>query len=116
MSDVVERAKAALEGVSRGPWKLGNRTYPDVVHSPNGCLWNPDRGEINHQADGEFVAAARSLVPELVAEVERLRDLRPQLEAFARDCDIHGDMTPGAVRVLNVIAAAISQPTKGEQP
>lgn len=75
MSDVVERAKAALEGVSRAPWKMGNRTHPDVVHTPNGCLWHPILGEINHRADGEFIAQARTLVPELVAELERARDL-----------------------------------------
>lgn len=72
-TDVVARAREALEGVTKGPWKLGNRAYPDVVHTPHGCLWNPSRGEINNPQDGEFIAAARSLVPELVAEVERLR-------------------------------------------
>ena len=75
MTDIVERAKAALEGVTKGPWKLGNRRYPDVVHSRSGCLWNPSRGEVNNPADGEFIAASRDLVPELVAEVERLRAL-----------------------------------------
>lgn len=71
-ADVVARAREALENVTRGPWKLGNRGYPDVVHTPNGCLWHPTRGDINNQRDGEFVAASRSLIPELIAEVERL--------------------------------------------
>ena len=91
MSDVVERAKAALEGVSRAPWKMGNRTHPDVVHTPNGCLWHPILGEINHRADGEFIAQARTLVPELVTEVERLRgqvrQMRRQTELFMEDGD-----------------------------
>lgn len=71
-TDVVERAEIALMGVSRGPWKMGNRAHPDVVHNPNGCLWHPDRGEINNINDGLFIAAARTLVPEMVDEIKRL--------------------------------------------
>lgn len=81
MSDVVERAKAALEGVSRGPWKMGSRSHPDVVMTPNGCLWNPGRGEVNNPADGEFVAAARTLVPELIVKVEKAIPLRIETAA-----------------------------------
>lgn len=73
MSDVVERAKAALEGVTRGPWRVGKRKWIGVVLTPHGCVWNPNRGEVNNPPDGEFIAQARTLVPELVAEVERLR-------------------------------------------
>jgi hypothetical protein len=71
--DVVSRAKAALEEVTRGPWKMGDRQQSDVVVSPRGYLWHPRRGEINHRRDGEFIAASRQLVPELIAEIERLR-------------------------------------------
>lgn len=73
MSDIVERTRAAMEGTSPGPWKMGDRRHPDVVIAKNGCLWHPRLGVINHRADGEFIAAARTLVPELVAEIERLR-------------------------------------------
>lgn len=83
MDDVVDRAKTALEGISEGPWKMGNRNYRDVVMTPSGCLWHPALGCINHKPDGGFVAAARELVPELVAEVERLRQLVPP--AFAHN-------------------------------
>lgn len=71
-TDLVHRAETLMMGVTRGPWKLGNRKRPDVVHTPHGCLWHPDLGEINNVNDGIFVAAARDLVPELVAEVKRL--------------------------------------------
>lgn len=70
MSDIIERAEEALVGVTRGPWKMGNRRYPEVVHTPHGCLWDPERGEINGCEDGAFVAAARTLVPELVAALK----------------------------------------------
>lgn len=80
MSDPVARAKALLEGVTEGPWEvdnddpgvwspecivIGNYTAADDFNSP---MW-----EDATRADREFIAAARSLVPELVAEVERLR-------------------------------------------
>jgi hypothetical protein len=59
---VVERAKAALEGVTEGPWRLigGNEWL-----APIGISVAPDDGGVC-LADAEFVAAARSLVPELV--------------------------------------------------
>jgi len=74
MSDVVQQAKAALEGVTEGPW--------DVVSGAWGNVWHfPDEGTPTvvvrlggmSEPDAEFIAAARSLVPDLVAEVEKLR-------------------------------------------
>ncbi|WP_185292747.1 hypothetical protein [Mycolicibacterium litorale] len=67
--DIVERAKAVLEGVTEGPWELiGGGEYVTGVSI---CV-APDDGGVTGP-DAEFIAAARTLVPELVAEVERLR-------------------------------------------
>jgi hypothetical protein len=67
--DVVERAKAALENVTEGEWVqvgLGNiHRLPVGQHPPVAKTWR--------QSDGDFVAEARSLVPELVVEIEKLR-------------------------------------------
>ncbi|WP_207760621.1 hypothetical protein [Mycolicibacterium sphagni] len=78
--DVAARARVALEGVTEGPWTVdetdpgvwspdeivfGNYTARDDFDSPS---W-----EDGKPADLAFIAAARSLVPELVDEVERLR-------------------------------------------
>lgn len=93
--DIVARARAALEGVTRGPWKLGNRHYPDVVHTPRGCLWHPDLGRINDPTDGEFIAAARTLVPELLAEVERLRGALGEAWDDGNGCGLDGWIGPG---------------------
>jgi len=94
--DVVERARAVLEGVTPTPWVLsqpdGNWISPHVCNTYG-----------HNRADAEFIAAARSLVPELVAEVERVRQLKPRLEAFGRDFVTHGDMTPAAKRILDQI-------------
>lgn len=81
MSDVVERAKAALEGVSDGPWRWEPskyiRTGYVITAANRTAVHATEWGELaanekfNHQ-DASFAAAARTLVPELVAEVERL--------------------------------------------
>lgn len=87
---MVARAKAALEGVTEGPWIWDGDSFDDV--HPNVCPHdNPYTDHGPHidgvldsegydgswahisTADAEFIAAARDLVPELVAEVERLR-------------------------------------------
>jgi hypothetical protein len=98
-SDIVDRAKAALKGVTAGPWETHVWPMPghtieewytrEIVH-PNGafhplnvlkarharhadeqCCWPPT------EADAEFIAAARTLIPELIEEIERLRKGRP---------------------------------------
>jgi len=89
MSDVRERAKAALEGVTQGPWD--SVTDDDVVEAA--CVISLSEAERRDgfgycvggdllNEDAMFIAAARTLVPELVAEneqleaeIERLRDL-----------------------------------------
>lgn len=74
MSDVVERARAALEGVTEGPWgNYGNAPF-EVFQEPEvGQEYIAPR--VYALADAQFISRARSLVPELVAELERARDL-----------------------------------------
>ncbi|AKY02893.1 hypothetical protein PHATNISS_83 [Mycobacterium phage Phatniss] len=92
MSDIVERAKAALEGVAYGPWEFD---YSDegmqAVGGPVIWLGDGDLGfrvEAHYQDDrnAEFIAQARSLVPELIAEVElksaQLAEWRAQYDAI----------------------------------
>jgi hypothetical protein len=65
MSDIVDRAKAALEGVTPQPWDVRDGfIYPLAIRCGLGGI---------RPRDAEFIAAARTLVPELVAEVEKLR-------------------------------------------
>ncbi len=68
MSELVDRAKASLEGVTPGQWQVvgyGN-IQPETVGE------HPPIGKIYGKGNQQFVAAARQLVPELIAEVERL--------------------------------------------
>lgn len=80
MSDVVQRAKAALEGVTEGPWRWG------IVDDDDEYLIDPNGYQVPTyiKENTVFIAAARSLVPELVAEVERLREGLSRIERFAR--------------------------------
>ncbi|AGS82368.1 hypothetical protein SEA_EJIMIX_72 [Mycobacterium phage Ejimix] len=83
MSDVVERAKGALEGVTEGPWTFqhwgGQNQNGDYAESIlfDGAGESMTYGLPDH--DGEFIAASRTLIPELVAEVERTRERERKL-------------------------------------
>lgn len=85
-TDLVARAKATLEGVARGPWRwtayhdrladerdrlLDASDDPVIETGIDGC--GGDAWSIVAPPDAAFIAASRELVPELVAEVERLR-------------------------------------------
>lgn len=92
MSDVVERAKAALEGTTEGPWiaeyssEEGNCVIPHDAESTREAVATT---HLYHQrADAEFIAQARTLVPELVAEVEELRLL---VAAAATELALRGE-------------------------
>ncbi|QRY62724.1 hypothetical protein JVX90_00155 [Gordonia sp. PDNC005] len=66
--DVVSRARAALDGITPGPWEvIGGGEY---VSGPGICV-APDDGGVS-DGDGAFIAAAPDLVRDLVAKVERL--------------------------------------------
>jgi hypothetical protein len=89
--DVCDRARQALEGVTPGPWEASynpmDTSYPadyyTVITEREGdhiAEVDDEKRAEEHEGphgkfgrDAHFIAAARTLVPELVAEVERLR-------------------------------------------
>ncbi|MFV8173772.1 hypothetical protein [Mycolicibacterium peregrinum] len=76
MTDIVERAKTALDGTTDGPWDVVPGAWGNVWHvsdDPGSPPLIVRMGGMK-QPDAEFIAEARTLVPELVAEVESLRD------------------------------------------
>lgn len=93
MSELVDRAKASLEGVTPGPWKWSDYRVPDLMGragDPESYEYDTEVLEAEHggecgcrssctlelnvkKEDREFIATARQLVPELIAEVERLQ-------------------------------------------
>jgi hypothetical protein len=75
MSDIVARAEKALVGVTDGPWVLsepdGNWIWPHVCNT-----------YASSPADSAFIAAARTLVPELVAELKTARAEAERLQTW----------------------------------
>ncbi len=72
MSELLDRAKASLEGVTEGPWQVVG--YGNIHTETVGEY--PPIGKIYGGSNQQFIAAARQLVPELIAEVERLEKLQ----------------------------------------
>lgn len=88
--DILTRAEKACEGVTEGPWEVdpGNdfSAYHDVG-GPGG-LWVAQTKHAAH--DAAFIAAARTLMPELIAalaaeraETTRLRAAVERVRAVA---------------------------------
>lgn len=89
MSDVVAQAKAALKGVTPGPWGrhdfgyAGEQEPSSIIIHAGKFDWQAIRDgdfiastaawDAQEDRDAEFIAQARTLVPALVAEIERLR-------------------------------------------
>lgn len=89
MPDAIERAEKALEGVTEGPWVANENTHPDdpqweieshahAFDDPVGIVFE---GVEQGRADAEFIAASRSLLPELVAELKAARAENERLSA-----------------------------------
>lgn len=94
MADIIARAEAALEGVSQAPWEATDYEEDNerccLVLAPAGSFVHgiastgfgfPWISEDQAIADANFIAAARTLIPELVAE---LKATRAQLERVTR--------------------------------
>lgn len=74
MSELVDRAKASLEGVDPyTPWDV--EPFGDEGFGPYFGVYAADslHAECRNEATAKFIAASRQLVPELIAEVERLQ-------------------------------------------
>lgn len=126
--DVVARAKAALVGVTDGPWlwtspRYGVPTLEGRAGDPELYRYDTEVLEVDHHgecgcrsaceleltvsdADKAFIAAARDLVPELVAEVERLRaivDGRVVLDREYTDEELRNSPYVGVVQDAVVV-------------
>lgn len=78
MSELIDRAKASLEGVTPGPWQVvgyGN-IHPETVGE------YPPVGKIYGEGNQQFVAAARQLIPELIEAVEFLEQAADHWKAL----------------------------------
>ena len=66
MTDLIERMKASLVGVTDGPWDVGQGIAVQDEHSNTIAL-------VRAREDRAFIAAARTLLPEAIEEIEELR-------------------------------------------
>jgi hypothetical protein len=89
MSNLVKRANAALEGVTKGPWETSE--FRVLAIFSNGQFWeianaapcsfasDVDGAMItakgNRKANARFIAEARQLVPEMAARISELEAL-----------------------------------------
>lgn len=108
MTDIINRAKAALEGIAEGSWRYRPQKYDDwgVVRGGKmegdpswlGYICQAKDQRVTEEQENEarrngtdpweanacFIADAPDLIRDLVAEVERLRGV---LELFANDAN-----------------------------
>lgn len=70
-----DRARKALKGITPGPWEANVDGAGDYfITRPDGqAIVDINGGDDASEPDAKFVAAARSLVPDLLVENERLR-------------------------------------------
>lgn len=78
MTDNVNAAKALLDGVTPGPWtwesESGDWASETLEGTDSVLWWDFDLGfRFGSPADARFIAEARSLIPEMLAEIVSLR-------------------------------------------
>lgn len=84
----IDQIRARRDRAGRGPWKYPHRGFPGVVTSPHGCLWNPNTGRINDEADAEFIAHSRVDIDFLLSEYDRQDAvLSKVMELYEKFCD-----------------------------
>lgn len=83
----LEEIRARCDKATPGPWKLweGNVIDPDI-------LWADDYGGLHlSDADAEFIVHARTDIPTLLAEIDRLK---AALEAETVTAKVHTEIEP----------------------
>lgn len=78
----IEEIQARLKAAESGPWKYPNPKWPGIVTSRHGCLWDPSTGQINDDADAEFIAHAPEDIAYLLSELNKAC-ATPDIEAAA---------------------------------
>ena len=88
----IREIEGAANAASEGPWKVDRVPFegphkprePADVQGPCGLIVTCESGYDNQAANCRFIASARTDVPELVAEVKRLKQILAAKE-FASD-------------------------------
>jgi len=118
----LDAIRARAEAATDGPWeRYGDGShevycaanFEDTAYEPPDVTYGSDR-----PADAEFIAHARTDVPALIAEVERLRKEREGLVAVVSQLKMRGIEADGdAIKLRNTLdhirEALVSYPTCG---
>lgn len=82
--------KAREQAATPGPWEYTDNGFDGYISSKNGDFLiggEPCEGRIEHDANTEFICHARTDIPALIAEVERLEDENEKMKPFYRVSD-----------------------------
>ena len=73
--DDIAELERLCDAATEGPWITGNPKSLEfsIVHNRSGRAWELAR-RISRETDAAFIAAARTALPRLLAEVKQLRD------------------------------------------
>jgi hypothetical protein len=76
----LEELKRICEAATDGPWRYEKKEHwPDCAKRPDYIdgVWlaHDDFLEVHDEGEAKFIAEARTAIPELLAEVERLQSL-----------------------------------------
>ena len=83
----LKEIEALVDAVTAGPWHSSTNRKNAIIDTADGwaicelfsCLPDDDNGEKH----GDFIAASRTVIPELIAEVRRLREGVAKIEGMA---------------------------------
>jgi hypothetical protein len=108
----LDAIKARLEGVTEGPWEIGKWGNRDQSKDWDHYVDGPEMGydsDFRFFVDARFIAAARTDIPALVAEVEKMREaLEAAEESIATFIGVHNyPLDSGAGDVLRQVSAAL---------
>lgn len=80
----LDKLKKLSDAATPGPWtNYNNGIYRAAAHhGGNVCDICPET--VEHKANAEFIAAARTAVPQLIEEVEKQREMIEKLEDVLR--------------------------------
>ena len=84
--DLIERARASLEGVTEGPWLHSSGDDGWEVQVKGSYAWIASLADDDQAlASAVFIAESRTLVPNLLDALERAEAECERLRAFVRD-------------------------------
>jgi len=83
----LQEIRARAEAATPGPW-TENPNWPGCIHGPNGenVASDGDFSGVHDANDSDFVANARTDIPDLLDEIDRLQALLKAERAWGKHC------------------------------